>query len=143
MKKIFSLVLLALSLIAFTEVFGKKEAVKQTAKQVEFRIAAASNYNYNVYEESYATIQLRVYKSNKQGRELLWSKLIDPIQLNRFPDAANALSFVAEITEVNHGHDRLEASYEVVYNTRGSILNTESSLIRLDARDRDVVPVLV
>lgn len=112
---------------------------KPVDKVVEFCVHAGSNYNFQIYDTAMAAIKLSIYKYAANKKQLIWEKTIDAKQLSKFPEAAHAMKQTVVVHNVKESSERIEASYQVIYNSKGNIYESyQASLLEKDKVDNEM-----
>ena len=123
-----SLLWIALILIAsgvsFAALLPMGKQVKEipVSKTVSFSLYKGSNYNSKAYKESLAQIDIVIEKVNEECRTEIWDTTLATKLLSKYPLFEKAISKTVIIPEMYESKDHLEISYNLIYNSNGSIL---------------------
>ena len=123
-----SLLWIALILIAsgvsFAALLPMGKQVKEipVSKTVSFSLYKGSNYNSKAYKESLAQIDIVIEKVNEECRTEIWDTTLATKLLRKYPLFEKAISKTVIIPEMYESKDHLEISYNLIYNSNGSIL---------------------
>ena len=123
-----SLLWIALILIAsgvsFAALLPMVKQVKEipVSKTVSFSLYKGSNYNSKAYKESLAQIDIVIEKVNEECRTEIWDTTLATKLLSKYPLFEKAISKTVIIPEMYESKDHLEISYNLIYNSNGSVL---------------------
>ncbi|MDB5229599.1 MAG: hypothetical protein JWN76_404 [Chitinophagaceae bacterium] len=137
MKKYITLIIILTAALLFP--VATRKAEKRVDKIVQFSVHAGSNYNFQIYNTAMAAIKLSVYKYSCNKKQLIWEKTIDAKQLSKFPGAENAMKQKVIVHNVKESSERIEASFQVIYNSKGNIFeNSQASLLEKNKVDNEM-----
>lgn len=145
MKKIlFIVLLLTCSLIADARLNNARYARASCSTALNFKIYAGSNYNYAVYDDAFASVQITVNRINGNKKEQVYSKTVSAMQINRYPTEAKAMNLPLNVCGyVTDNSDVFEITISIVYDYNGSILVNEAPSITVKNRQLSEIPVAV
>ena len=98
---------------------------KPVTKDISLAVYAGSNYTSKIYDASVAQLHVTVYKVRGYNYSIVWEKTFDTMELKKIPGCANALSQQVRITNVFDKKEQLVVVYNLVYDSKGSRLETK------------------
>lgn len=145
MKKILLIVLLlSAGLIVDAKLNTARYAKASCNTVLNFKIYAGSNYNYAVYEDAFASVQITVNRISGNRKEQVYSKTVSAMQINRYPAEAKAMNLPLNACGyATDNTDAFEITISIVYDYNGSILVNEAPSIIVKNRQLSEIPVAV
>ena len=124
----------ALIMVMTVAVFNKQisEAIwpeKPVSKEISFAIASDNNYSSAAYENSVATVHVKVIKVRNGKQSVIWEKNFDTLQLKNYPRVNEAYLQNITIPKVYDKKENVIVTYTVTYNTQGNILQVANGSI--------------
>lgn len=96
--------------------------VKPVDKQVQLTIYSKNDYTASVYDEALASINVTVTKVKGSSRIVVWQKTFNAIPLKSYPTIGNAFTQQVNIPNVMDTKEKLEVTYSITYDSKGSVL---------------------
>lgn len=126
MKKVLSIITIAITIAVFSFSCSSKLAVaeKTVSKTINMAVFTDNNYTSKIYDVATAGLTVTVKKVNDKKTETVWEKSFPALALKFFPDAVNAFKAAIQIPSVNE-KDVLQVSYTLTYNANGSIMQMQ------------------
>lgn len=118
---VFILMVSGVSLAAFFPAFKQIKKIP-VSKTVSFSLYKGSNYNSKVYKQSSVQIDIIIEKVSDEHRTKIWDTTVDAKLLSKYPLLKKAISKTVIVPEIYEGREHLEISYNLIYNSNGSIL---------------------
>ena len=127
--------------------YGKKInyiiSEKPKMKTIQFSIFAGGDYSSSLYKRSKARVVLSVYRYKGDQREMVWTGNIDERNIKSYPLNSNPLFRKVCIYDVYESKETLVASYQVLYDSKGSKMSYEDGIILSKGESNDSVSISI
>lgn len=144
MKKIILISAVILSAIVFTGYITiNQHNKKRMALPVEFSIYKAYNYNAPVYKDAKVSLRITIIAENGNKKELLWQHIYPTRCLSDFPINGNASIQQVNLNQLFGRKENIRVQYELIYNSKGIILQTQNTEILTPHTSDKVVRIAI
>lgn len=99
------------------------------SKSISFSVYAGKNYSAPVYHDALASLHIVIVKTWGSKETVVWDKTYQAMELRNFPSLQNAVSENIVIGNIKDGKEKLEVTYTLTYNTKGSVLQMSGDTI--------------
>ena len=96
--------------------------VKPVDKQVQLTIYSNNDYSAEAYNEALASVHVVVTKVKGSSKKIVWEKTFTALPLKNYPTLGNAFTQQVNIPDVFDSKEKLEVSYSITYDSKGSVL---------------------
>lgn len=116
---------------------------KPEVKTVQFSIYAGGDYSSKLYRKSKAKVILSIYKYSNNNREMVWQGNIEQMDIKSYPSNENPLFREVRVYNVFESSETLVASYQVIYDSKGSELSYEDGTVLSKGVSDDKVSISI
>ncbi len=128
MKKNILKVALLISTIALTGFITlHQNNKKQINLPVVFSVYKTSSYNAPIYKDSKVSLRITITAEKGNKKELLWQRIYPNRMISDFPMIGRASTQQVKLNQLFGAHENIRVQYELIYDSKGSILQTQNS----------------
>ena len=123
-------------IIAAVAVYTMSGSIKQIVtptkpveKNISFALYKGSDYSADVYNNTVASVHVKIEKVSSKGRTTVWEKTFDAQTLKQYPSLQNAISQTVQVPNVFDSKEHIEVSYTLTYDSNGKELQMQNGTV--------------
>ena len=112
-------------------------------KEINLSLFTKNNYSSAVYDDAQATVEVTISKIKGSKQVIIGKQVFTPLQLKQFPTVANAIKTKMTVRDVMNHNETLIVTYNVSYNSNGSVIKFENNEIMNKETGKDNISIKI